>query len=920
MFLAVQLLKLSWERRGLKLVFSIGLASAVTGSLLTIFALFRSSAAAVIEQGETLEPVDPTAAAGPGTSLLTPLASMGILLALAGLGLLAVTLLLSFGRRLRSDFPALDLLIISGTITLPQLAAIPANMLGWDPLVYEDNAAVLRTSVALSGLILVSIGIGLAWGWRRWIVAAAIFLGIFAIFYTTVFTYGFGLFTGFVGSLGYWIEQHGVNRGSQPWYYYLLVQIPIYEYLPAVGSLLAAFYGLRRWWTTGLRPSVQAEPSEAEAGGAPNFPFVLFLGYWTFTSLVAYSFAGERMPWLTVHIALPMILLSGWSIGTFLESIEWSRFREARAWLVVGLSLLALLAAFQAAGQLLGPTPPFAGTQLDQLRVTMNFLTAGAVGLGAATGALIVAREWQVRALTRLSGVLLLGILFMFTVRTSFRAAFVNFDNATEFMVYAHSATGVKTVMEQIEDLSIRTTDGLAIDIGYDDDVSWPFTWYLRNFSKNHYFAASPSRDLQNYPLIVVGDNNWAKVEPILGNRFHSFEYIRMWWPMQDYFDLNADRIWNALRSPEYRGALWDIWLDRDYTAYATLAGRDFSLPNWSPSDRMRLYVRKDIAALIWDYGISPAAFESVEFVDPYEDKLVELAAGTVLGLGGETELFLEQPRSLALAADGSLYVTDTGNHRILRLSPEGELLDTWGQFADVIQDQAPGGTFNEPWGIAVAPDGSVYVADTWNHRIQRFTAEGEFMGMFGFFGQAEAPEAFWGPRDVVVDEAGRVIVSDTGNKRIVVFSADGLPLGSFGGLGLGLGQLDEPVGIAIGADGRMYVADTWNQRIQVFERVGEVSYQAVAEWPIEGWFGQSLENKPYIAVGPEGRVCISDPEGFRVLCFSSEGEFMTGWGTFGDGPTQLGLPVGLEFTQDGGLWIVDSGNNRLLQYNPDLE
>ena len=94
-----------------------------------------------------------------------------------------------------------------------------------------------------------------------------------------------------------------------------------------------------------------------------------------------------------------------------------------------------------------------------------------------------------------------------------------------------------------------------------------------------------------------------------------------------------------------------------------------------------------------------------------------------------------------------------------------------WGSFADANKGDAPGGTFNEPWGIAVAPDGSVYVADTWNYRVQKFTADGKFVQMWGYFGQAEAPDAFYGPRSIAVDNDGRVYVGDTGNKRIVVFN-----------------------------------------------------------------------------------------------------------------------------------------------------
>ena len=102
---------------------------------------------------------------------------------------------------------------------------------------------------------------------------------------------------------------------------------------------------------------------------------------------------------------------------------------------------------------------------------------------------------------------------------------------------------------------------------------------------------------------------------------------------------------------------------------------------------------------------------------------------------------------------------------------------------------------------------------------------------MWGYFGQAEKPEAFWGPRDVAVDTAGRVYVVDTGNKRVVIFAADGNYISQFGSAGLGPGQFDEPVGIAF--DQRaVYVADTWNQRIQVFQAEDQLYTPAPGMWP----------------------------------------------------------------------------------------
>jgi sugar lactone lactonase YvrE len=508
------------------------------------------------------------------------------------------------------------------------------------------------------------------------------------------------------------------------------------------------------------------------------------------------------------------------------------------------------------------------------------------------------------------------GLLFLLTARTAFRAAYISPDEATEFLVYAHGSPAVKVVLNQIEDLSRRMNDGLSIDVAYDDDVSWPYTWYLRNYPNVHYYGPNPTRELLNYPVIIAGDNNWAKIEPLLGDRYQSFEYVRMWWPTQEYFGLTWERVRGALASPEYRQALLNIWLNRDYTEYGQLRGIDYSLKNWNPSDRMKLFIRKDIVGQVWDFGAAPQALEPVTFVDPYEAGMSLKAADPILGYTGTSAGQFSKPRGVDLAPDGSLYVADTLNHRIQHLARSGEVLHVWGELGSVDQGEAPGGTFNEPWDLAVAPDGTLWVADTWNHRVQHFSATGDFLGMIGTFGQAESSTAFWGPRSVAVDRQGRLFVSDTGNKRVVVFDKDGNSLGQFGVPGYLEGQLDEPVGIATDRQGRVYVADTWNQRIQVFEEAEQNIFEPVREWRVEGWYGQSLDNKPYLAVSAKGDVCTSDPEGYRVLCFDEAGQFTQGWGDFGGTDSTFDLPTGLAFDDDGGLWVVDAGNGRVMRFS----
>jgi DNA-binding beta-propeller fold protein YncE len=281
----------------------------------------------------------------------------------------------------------------------------------------------------------------------------------------------------------------------------------------------------------------------------------------------------------------------------------------------------------------------------------------------------------------------------------------------------------------------------------------------------------------------------------------------------------------------------------------------------------------------------------------------------------------LSAPRSIAAGLNDDLYVADSRNHRILHIASDGSLLNEWGSFADILAGDAPIGTFNEPWGVAVGPDGSVYVTDTWNHRVQKFTKDGRPIKTWGQYGQPviENPASasfLWGPRGIAVDAKGHVFVADTGNKRIVVFDQDGNYVTEFGSGGFDPGQFDEPVGIAIAPSGTVYVTDTWNQRIQAFipDATGDF-YVPSIQWDVNGWFGQSLDNKPFIAVGANEHVFITDPEGYRIIEFTSSGEFVRTWGAFGSGPEEIGLAAGITIDKQGFVWVTDAGNNRILRY-----
>lgn len=508
-------------------------------------------------------------------------------------------------------------------------------------------------------------------------------------------------------------------------------------------------------------------------------------------------------------------------------------------------------------------------------------------------------------------------LMAVLTARTAYTAAYINYNTALEYLVYAHAASGPKEILAQIEQISQRTTRGNDLVVAYDNDSLYPFWWYLRDYPNHVWFQDNPTRDLANDPVILAGENNFAKLEPIVKNNYVYFEYNRLWWPNQDYFDLTWQRILYAVSNPDMRTAIFNIWLNRDYTLYAKITNNaNMTLENWQPSNRMRMYIRKDIIAQMWNYGAAPAAAQTTQ-TDPYQKNMVSINSDASFGSAGSAPGQFQAPHEIAFAPDGTMYVADGKNNRIQHLTATGQVLQVWGSFGDISTGNAPGGTFNEPWGVAVGPDGSVFVADTWNHRIQKFTADGKFVKEWGYFGQADKPDALWGPRGLAFDTKGHLYATDTGNKRVVVFDENGNFIAQFGSAGLDPGQFDEPVGLAVDAQGDVYVDDTWNQRVQVFAPdASGTNFTPLTSWDINGWFGQSLDNKPFIAVDANDNVYITDPEGFRVLEFDKTGKFIRGWDNTSNGGAGLGLPSGIAIDSSGHVWVSDAGNNVLLRFS----
>jgi predicted membrane-bound mannosyltransferase/DNA-binding beta-propeller fold protein YncE len=969
-------------------------------------------------------PLTPLAMTDGGNQITPALAGLGILILIFAAGFLVSGYSWTKVKQERS----FSLIILLGTLILPVLTPLPIKLVeNWLHVSIPTTAAEVSTMMASPAVFLglprdlvivgifilltfiLSVIIGQAWN-RDWWKYAAYYWGVFVLLYTAVFTNSDGFFTGLLGSLGYWLVQQGVQRGSQPWYFYVLIQIPIYEFLPALGTLLAAYLGIKKLTTSRINAVMLEEDPEASGSVdiadpdeefdedsrrlsadspttitetvAANFTTTFsLLIWWVVSSILALSYAGERMPWLTYHIAWPMILISGWGLGNVIDSINWPALNLKRIFLTLLFTTLAVISLAICINSLSGPTPPFQAKDISSLRATNAFLLpafvllasifalyylmrpelsglyktglfmASIIGtVGTIASSLIVSGTpealsfrtllplavFLISGLIGITGLILLrsrpsgefpkfvtltvfGLLAVLTARAAFRTTYENYDSAAEYLVYAHGAGPIKEVMAQAEEISRRTTGGMDMILSYDASapdtgVSWPFVWYLRDFTNQRAFD-QPTKSVRESPFVVVDAKNFDKIEPALGPGYYRFDYIRMWWPNQDYFGLDRYRITEAIRNPQIRAGIWDIWFNRDYTRYAQATGHtDLTPTTWQPSDAMRLYIRKDVASMIWNFGTAPSEVITIE--DPTEGKQIQLAADLIIDETTTSTLTLNGPRSLAFAPDGSFYVADSRNHRVVHLDRDGLQLESWGTFADGLSVPAPIGTFNEPWGIAVGPDGSVFVSDTWNHRIQKFSKTGVPIKTWGQYGTAEQIDGFWGPRGIAIDSKGYVYIADTGNKRIIVFDSNGIYQAEFGTAGLGPGQFDEPVGIAIDENDILYVTDTWNQRIQTFSiSPDRTSFAPQRQWDVFGWFGQSLDNKPFIAVNSIGHVFVTDPEQYRVIEFSETGEVVRTWGDFGDSPSTFGLTSGIAVDPEGHIWVTDALYNRILRF-----
>ncbi len=359
-------------------------------------------------------------------------------------------------------------------------------------------------------------------------------------------------------------------------------------------------------------------------------------------------------------------------------------------------------------------------------------------------------------------------------------------------------------------------------------------------------------------------------------------------------------------------------------------------MPGRSPWGSLSSKLRTTFAAFVL-LGLAafPVALVQVnaalaELTPPTVTTLAGSGQGSADGTGGMASF--NRPAGVAVDSAGNVYVADTFNNEIRKITPEGVTTTLAGSLTQGYQD-GPGETalFRQPTGVAVDSEGNLYVADQNNHKIRMITPEGVVSTLAGSgagYTDATGTNAkFQYPRAVAVDSAGNLYVADQNNHKIrkiapggVVTTLAGSGQGSADGTGTAA-SFAYPRAVAVDGVGNVYVADQFYHKIRMITPAGVVTTLAGSgsNGSADGTGAAASFYNPYgVAVDSAGNVYVGDQLNHRIRKIAPGGVVTTLAGSgsgFADGTTETALfsqPNGVAVDSAGNVYVADANNNKI--------
>ncbi|MGL2963304.1 T9SS type A sorting domain-containing protein [Flavobacterium sp. RSB2_4_14] len=317
-----------------------------------------------------------------------------------------------------------------------------------------------------------------------------------------------------------------------------------------------------------------------------------------------------------------------------------------------------------------------------------------------------------------------------------------------------------------------------------------------------------------------------------------------------------------------------------------------------------------------------------------------------VTTLAGSTSGFADGPGNVAqfnapwgVATDaaGNVYVGDSSNHKIRKITPAGVVSTFAGSTQGYTDDTGDAAQFNTPTGVATDATGNVYLGDLFNYNIRKIIQAAEVSTLAGStIGYADGPgdmAQFSAPWGVAIDAVGNVYVADISNDNIRKITPAGVvsTLAGFGqGFADGIGaaaKFCQPRGVATDSAGNVYIADTCNSKIRKITPAGEVSTLAGSTAGFADGTGATAQfNQPFgLTTDSAGNVYVADTLNNKIRKITPEGLVSTLAGStagFADGTgatAKFDLPASVATDAAGNVYIADKNNHKIRKITQQL-